>query len=124
MKSKSDLLIAVLTFVGCFVMLALRPVPAASIHNTNSITGKVIEISKGSGHGDLLIHLANDDRTFYINRGIENGLSLEKLKSHLQNQQTTLTFVKHWTPLNPSRKLVPLAKISLTGCTYWQQSAP
>lgn len=124
MTLKSHLLIAVLTFLGCFVMLTLRPVPAASIYNTNSVGGNVIKISEEGGPGDLHIHLANDDRTFYINRGTELGLNSEKLKYHLLDRNATLTFVEHWTPLDPKTKLIPISKLSVGGQTYWQQSTP
>ena len=124
MTLKSHLLLAALTFLGCFVMLSLRPVPAASVYNTNSVAGNVIEILENEGPGDLHIHLANDDRTFYINRGSELGLNPDKLRYHLLDRNATLTFVEHWTPLDSGSKLVPISKLSVGGRTYWQQSTP
>lgn len=121
MTLKSHLSFAVLTFVGCFVLLALRPVPAASVQNVKSITGKVTKVSEDGGPGDILIRLKNDDRTYYINRGTKSGLDFKMLRNNLLYRQATLDFVGHWTPLDSTTKTIPVARITVSGQTYWQQ---
>lgn len=123
MKLESNLLIAVLTFVGCFVLLAMRPVPAAAVQNVKSISGKIIKVSEDGGPGDIMIRLKNDRRTYYLNRGMDQKLTLEMFKNNLLYRQATLDFVNHWTPLDPISSKISVARVSVSGQTYWQQPA-
>lgn len=121
MTTKSNLVLAVLTFLGCFVLLALRPVPAAAVYNVTTITGKIVKVTKAGGPGDVMLELKNDDRTFYLNRGTENGLTIDMFKKNLLFRQATLDFVEHWTPLDPTAEKVSVARVAVSGQTIWQQ---
>lgn len=54
----------------------------------------VIEISEGTSN-DIVIKDAGTD-FYYINRGLENGLIIEDLKTQLLNKKVTLHLPKFW----------------------------
>lgn len=78
----------------------LTCVPAPSKENTLEVTGKVVDLFEG-GENDVVIQLNNDRSFYYINRGLESGLTLEELKEKLLNQQVLLKCPDMWTPLDP-----------------------
>lgn len=53
---------------------------------------------------DVAIVLEGDPRVYYINRGLERGLSLDQLTQQIQGNQVTLHVIEMrlWSPLNPS----------------------
>jgi len=121
MTLKSNLLIAVLTFFGCFLLLALRPVPASSLQNINSITGKIVKVSE-DGHSDnVLIKLSNDQHTYSIyHHGTANGFEFEKFRNNLLYRKATLDFMGYRTSLDMFQK-IPIARVTVSGQTFWQQ---
>ncbi len=121
MTPKSNLLIAVFTFIGCFVLLALRPVPAEAVYNVKSVTGKIVNVSQGAASGEVVILLRNEDRTFYINRGTQNRIDFQILKNNLLYRQATLNFEKHWKSSDANNEKIPIARLTIAGQTYWQE---
>jgi len=121
MTSKSHLLIAVLTFVGCFILLALRPVPAEALHNVKSITGKVVKVSEDDQTGDVSIELKNDDRIYYFNRGITTEVDFKILRNNLLYRQATLNIAGHLKKLDASDQSIPVARVTVSGQIFWQQ---
>jgi len=121
MTPKSNLLIAICTFIGCFVLLAIRPVPAEAVYNVKSVTGKIVNVSEGEVPGEVVILLRNNNRTFYINRGTQRGINFQVLKNNLLYRQATLNFVKHWTPSDDVSERIPIARLTIAGQTYWQK---
>jgi len=105
--------LSVLTFVG-IVLMALRPVPAPNRSNTRFIEAEVSEVYKGDGENDIVIKLSGEDGYFYINRGMEKDLDIQKLQSILLGEKIELVFINHWAPLtgNSPRHI---AEISLKG---------
>lgn len=55
---------------------------------------EVVEISEG-GVKDLVFHDKNGD-FFYINRGLENGFTLENAKEAILNKKATLHIAESW----------------------------
>ncbi len=123
MTPKLNLLIAVLTFIGCFVWLAMHPVSAEAVQHIKSVSGKIVNVSEDAASGDIVILLRNYDRTFYLNRGTQNGLDFHVLKNNLLYRQATLNFVKHWTASDVTTEKIPIARLMIAGQTYWQEPA-
>ncbi len=86
-----------------FLILILRPVPPLTESNARSVSGKVIQIME-TGQKDISIYLEGNAHHFYINRGLEQGLSLEGLRRDLVGREVTLVYPWHWTPLDPQNK--------------------
>ncbi len=123
MTSTSNLIFAVLTFIGCFVLLAMRPVPAAAVHNVSTITGKIVKVAEAGDLGDVRIKLKNDDRTYYLNRATDNGITLKMLKNNLLYRQVILDLGEKWSPLDPVAKRISVDRLSVSGQIYWKQPA-
>lgn len=80
--------------VGGVLLLSSMKVPSPTDSNTISVEGKVENIYEG-GVKDVVFKLENDDRVFYINRGLENGLDLSELKDKYIGKKLTLTYINH-----------------------------
>ena len=86
-----------------FGVLILRPVPIPDEKDCMVVKGKVIEISEGGVH-DVVFRLEGHDQTFYVNRGLERGLELSKLRTELISREITIKYPRYWTPLGNSSK--------------------
>ncbi len=93
-------------------VLIFRPVPLPDEKDCLVIKGKVLEIHEG-GAKDIVFRLSGDDRTFYVNRGIERGLTLERLRTELLGKEITIKYPRYWTPLGNSSKHI--SKIESSG---------
>jgi hypothetical protein len=90
----------VLLALGVFI---LRPVPIPDEKDCLIVKGKVTEINE-DGVKDVVFRLAGQDKTFYVNRGLERGLELGKLRTELIGKEITIKYPKYWTPLGNSSK--------------------
>ena len=73
------------------------------------------------GIKDAVFNLEGDSRNYYINRGLENGLNLQDLRSNLLNQKVELKIVKHWTPLDWNQRLGTIAEIKSGDKIYFSR---
>jgi len=95
-----------LYFIGAILLvlflMIFRPVQIPSDEkDLNFISGTVEHIFEG-GEKDANFRLVeHKGKTFYFNRGLENGLNLEDLKTSLIGKKITLKYPSHWTPLDP-----------------------
>jgi len=105
---------SLLAILLIFVMLALRPIYNVSTDDCSSVSGELVNLYEAGEH-DVFFQLRGDERRFYINRGLENGLTLNELKAELLNQPITLTYVNHWTPLDPMNQVRHVAELSYQG---------
>lgn len=92
---------AVLALV--LIALIFRPVPIVKESECLVATGIVEKIAE-NGVKDVGIQLVGEDRSFYINRGLERGLELASLQEQLIGQEVTLKYPRYWTPLDPADK--------------------
>ena len=121
MTQKSNLLIAAFTFLGCFLLLALRPIPASALQNVKSITGKVAKVSEDVHSDIVLIKLNNDEHTYSIYHGTDSAFNFENFRNNLLYREATLDFVGHRTELKGSKQKIPVARVTVSGQTFWQQ---
>lgn len=109
--------------MGLFVALAiaiLRPVPTPEENDCLIVKGTVIDLYE-AGTKDVCFKLQGEDRVFYVNRGLERGLDLEKLKLELINKEITIKYPKHWTPLDPFNSIRHISKIESVGQTIFSE---
>ena len=98
MKNKILLITGIIAVV--FFLIIIRPVPIPSDEkDLLKIEGTVAEIYEG-GVKDANFKLKEfPNKVFYFNRGLENGLDLNNLKSRLLDKEVVLKYPKYWTPL-------------------------
>lgn len=105
------LALCVLICLGALALLALSPVPTATMNNTFVRQGKVESIVAARGN-DVQIRLTNDPRTYYMNRGTESGLDVELLTRQLEGRIVRMRVVRRiWSPLDPLHRLAPVAEL-------------
>ena len=108
-------LIALATVIFC-----LRPVPILAEKDCLVIKGTVSEIYEG-GVKDVFFKLHGQNQSFYINRGLQRGLSLRELQANLTGREIVLKYPDHWTLLNPNNLSVHISKIEHAGQTFFTE---
>ncbi len=73
-----------------------KPIRNVQPDEVIEITGIVTKIEEGAGF-DIVISLKNDSHYYYINRGLQYGLSIKQLRNELLNKKVTLYPIKRWT---------------------------
>ena len=82
-----------------FLIIGLIPMDTSK-ENSTEVTGTVKLVSEG-GVKDLVFELENDQITYYINRGFENGFDLAKTKKDYEGKKISLFYADSWTLLAP-----------------------
>lgn len=99
--------------IGAFVLLAyitLRPIMNVKADECILIEAEIFNVYAGPSY-DIIFVVAGDPRTFYINRGEENGLSADELKAQLKGKKVNLWYVDHWSLLNYNKKLCHMSRL-------------
>ena len=104
-----------------FIVLALRPLPAADFENSSLVMAEVQRISTGGDPNDLYFYLKEDSRCFYINRGLEKGLRLPQLQVLLEEEVVTFYLADHWTPLDPFGQVRHINRIEFKGQVLYDE---
>lgn len=92
-------------------ILIFRPISVSSEENCNRVSGTVVGLHEG-GPNDIVFRLMDDDKFYYINRGLEAGFTLESLREQLLDQEVTIWAARHWTPLDPKGKVNHICKVA------------
>lgn len=95
-----------LYFIGAILLvlflMIFRPVPIPSDEKELiPISGTVAHVFEGGENDANFLLEEHSGKMFYINRGLENGLDLENLKTNLLGKKVTLKYPDYWTPLDP-----------------------
>ena len=76
-------------FVICVLTMCsivkLNPLPVSSMNNCVKHSGVVTSLAS-TGKGDIVITLKDDFKHYYINRGIEQGFTIDELKEKLEGK--------------------------------------
>ncbi|CAN5779864.1 hypothetical protein BH24BAC1_BH24BAC1_02970 [soil metagenome] len=92
---------------------AFRPVKPTK-QNSRNLSAVVADV-KETENKDVLLTFYGDRTVYYLNRGVEQGLDVKVLREQLLNNMVDITFVDHWTPLDPVRSLKPVASLTVKG---------
>jgi hypothetical protein len=101
--------------------MILRPLPAATKDNCVKYSGLVTSLIADDENGDIVIRLKNDNNYYYINRGIDQGISLSELENKLTNKPVELLAIKYWTPLAPRSGPKHIARITAEGGVVYNE---
>lgn len=91
--------------------MAFRPITTLHISDCKSSSGIVQSIVAHEGSKDISIRIGDKGR-YYINRGLEAGLTETFLKDKLLNKEIVIHYADHWTPLDPSGLVRHIARVS------------
>ena len=84
-----------------FIVLAaftLRPVPIPAEKDCLVVTGIVEQITEG-GVKDIIFKLKGNNNLYYINRGLDNGFTLEGISKELKGKEVTIKYPDYWSLL-------------------------
>lgn len=101
-------------------VLIFRPVPIPDEEDCLRVTGRVTDIFEG-GVKDVVFNLQGVNRTFYVNRGLERGLDLSRLKAELIDREIVIMYPEYWTPLDPGNSVRHISKIEFDGRTIFTE---
>ncbi len=91
LSGKLEMLIfAAIIIVGLFVVF--RPIPITR-ENSIVVNAMVYRVSEGS-EKNVILKLRNGRGTYYINHGLQKGLTLEALQKELVNKEVTVLYLK------------------------------
>jgi len=82
------------------IVLILRPITTLYIDDCIEATGTVNYIKAYDKSKDIHIRIGDGGR-YYINRGLEKGLTEIDLISTIMDKEVTIHYANHWTPLDP-----------------------
>lgn len=90
--------ISSILFIGFMwvVIQTFKPVRNVQPDDVIEVRGKVLKIEKSAGF-DIIITLENDAHIYYINRGLQQGLTIDQLNTDLLNKTVILYPIKRWT---------------------------
>ena len=101
-------------FLVCGILvlgfLIIKPVPVVAEEKAVIVQGLVVDIFEG-GVKDVVFKLNDDNSSYYINRGLEHGLTIEDLKEKLVGNHVILKYPKYWTPLDWNNKTWHISKV-------------
>jgi len=103
--------------------LIFRPVPIVPEDRAIVKRGVVSDIYSNQGN-DIVFLLEGDQRRFYINRGLENGLELADLKNRLIGNPVVIKYPKYWTPLDWDNRIRHLSKLEYDGEIIFNELYP
>lgn len=89
-----------------------KPVRNVQPEDVMKIEGVVTDLKEGPGL-DIVITLQNDDHYYYINRGLQDSLSLEKLQETILQKKVTLYGIKRWTIFTRDKNMGHISKLMI-----------
>jgi len=103
--------------VGIFLTMGagiFRPVPKVPEKELLVTEGTVSNIFT-AGVKDIVFELEGTDRSFYINRGIDQGMDIRSLKKELIGKDVIIKYPDYWTILDPNKKTRHITKLESDG---------
>ncbi|MCR5860805.1 hypothetical protein LRS05_00960 [Flavobacterium sp. J372] len=115
MKAKPILLgISALAVVG-IVLLAFSTVPTPDDESECLVVRGIVSNIYEGGVKDAVFSIKGEKRLFYINRGLENGLSLTKLKNDLEGKEVTIKYPDYWALLDADGSIKHITQLEHNG---------
>lgn len=86
---------------------------------------KLISISSCCSGGDITFHMANDgNKSYYINRGTENGLDVKELEKDLIGKDIIIYYHRHsWNIINYRDQVRHICELRTNDKVYYTEIA-
>lgn len=91
---KKTVLLSAAIALFIFMLLTFKPVPITTEDHCHQVEGIVTDIFE-AGAKDVVIKLRGDDNTYYINRGLQQGLDLMEKRNKLIQNQVQILYPKY-----------------------------
>jgi hypothetical protein len=120
MYTKKIVVASIFALLMITLGIIFRPVPPSSAENTTRALG-IIEDVLETRHKNIVFKLKDDDRFYYIKKGLEKDLTLRELKKRLAGKSVEIYYVNHWTPVDPLR-VRHVTKVDLNKMTLYSSN--
>lgn len=114
------IIVYLLIAIGVFLLVKMLTPVDVSKNNSVAVTGTVVRV-ESSGTFDLVIILKDDNKTYYINRGLEKKFKLVELSQRILQKPVTIFCAKHWTPLDPLGSMKHVTALMLENDTLYSE---
>ena len=115
---------SVLFVIFMWLMIqTFRPIRNVTADDVLEITGTVTKVEEGSGF-DIVISIENDSHYYYINRGLQIGLTIGKLQHQLLNKKVTLYSIHRWTIFTRDGNMGHISKLILGDQVIFNEIKP
>lgn len=84
------------------------------------ISGVVESIREG-GDKDIVFKIQDQKTQFYINRGLEQGFTIDELKDRLIGKNVTILYPEHWTMIDGFSTIKHLSVLKHNGETIFSE---
>lgn len=101
------------------LIIIFRPIPEIPEAQALVHKAKVLQISE-AGQKDVLFNL-EDGSAFYINRGLESGLSLDTLQDLYLGKELEFKYPDFWSPLHTSSSAKHAYKVCLDSIVIYNE---
>ena len=114
MKLKHLLLIIGVLLIALAAM-TIRPIQVPeNIDDLLVVESKVAKIFEGSAM-DIVFKLENNPTRYYINRGLEQDLTISELRRQLIGNKVIIRYPKHWSFMDPGNLAHHLSVLEYNG---------
>jgi len=119
-RIKNFLILFPLFLIMVLFYLTFRPIMNVDMDDCYKLTGKVKYVKAIKGINDIVFYLDNSNKQFYINRGLEAGLTKASLDT-LKGKEITIYPVDHWTLLDRKKKNQHVARVEVDGTILYSE---
>ena len=120
MNRSKIIYIAAATALLLIFILTFRPIVNPKMDQCSKYSGILLKAKSDSVNKDIYFRLDNTEIRFYINRGLENGLT-DSTMDTLIGKEIVVFAVNHWSLLNPSGKIKHVARVDYGSLTIYSE---
>jgi hypothetical protein len=107
-------------FILLIFILTFRPIVNPKMDQCSKYSGILLKARSDTVNKDIFFRLDNTEKRFYINRGLENGLT-DSTMDTLIGKEIVVFAVNHWSLLNPSNKIKHVARVDYGSMTIYSE---
>ncbi len=111
-------LLGLFTFI--VLIFAFRPIYNVSSDECVIEQHEITYVFEG-GVKDAVFRIKDNNKTLYINRGLENGLNLERLRKDAVGKQATFYVVNHWRPFGLNEQNRHVSRLEIDGAILYDE---
>jgi hypothetical protein len=120
MQTKKIVVASIFFMLMITLAFVFRPLPPLSPENTVQTYGTIEQVLE-TRHKNIVFKLKEDDRFYYIEENLEQGLTFDQLQKELPGKSVQIYYVKHWTPIDPLR-VKHITKVDLDKMTLYSSN--
>ncbi|GEM_PF-2815215 len=98
------------SFLMLLILIAMIPIPKATLENMEKVKGLVGDIYT-SGANHIIVKLVDDDSYYYISKNGDRGIDYTTLKQKLLYHDVEIGYVKNWSIFGNISNMKPVCLV-------------